>query len=181
MKVVIIRHGEVDHKIREWCNPKEYEEDVKAYDLAPILPMNYEVPQVDHATYYVSMLPRTLATAKAIFGEREYIATELLNEVPIAASIRTKLRLPLAFWSISARLQWLFNSKRQKEGKRDTVIRANRFIDDLLEKKEDCVVVTHGFFMITLLSEMRKSGFTLKGKSAGFSNGESVEGYIDIR
>ena len=123
----------------------------------------------------MSSLPRTLETAKAVFGEREYIATDLIDEVPISASISTKLKMPFAFWSISCRLQWLFNSKRQKESQKDTIIRAEKFVDGLIAKNEDCAVVTHGFFMITLLKVMKNKGFVVAGKTLGFSNGEFVE------
>ncbi|SFV05009.1 histidine phosphatase family protein [Butyrivibrio sp. INlla21] len=174
MKVVIIRHGVVDYKMSRRCNSEEFDQDVKRYDEAPILPMEYHVPTGDYKSYYVSSLSRTLATARDIFGDKEYISTELLDEVPLSSSIKTNKRLPLAFWKISSRLQWLFNSKRPKEGKKDTVIRANKFIDDLIEKNEDCAVVSRGFFMITLLSEMKKRGFAVEGKNAGFTNGECV-------
>ena len=174
MKVVIIRHGVVDYKMSPRCNSEEFDQDVKRYDEAPILPMEYNVPIGEYKSYYVSSLSRTLATARDIFGDKEYISTELLDEVPLSSSIKTNKRLPLAFWNISARLQWLFNSKRLKESKRDTAIRANRFIDILIEKNEDCAVVSHGFFMITLLSEMKKRGFMIQGKSAGYENGEYV-------
>ncbi|RKM63259.1 hypothetical protein D6856_03820 [Butyrivibrio sp. XB500-5] len=174
MKVVIIRHGVVDYKMNLRCNSEEFDQDVKKYDEAPILTMEYNVPAGDYKSYYVSSLSRTLATARDIFGDKEYISTELLDEVPLSSSIKTNKRLPLAFWKISSRLQWLFNSKRPKEGKKDTVIRANKFIDDIIVKNEDCAVVSHGFFMITLFSEMKKRGFMIQGKAAGYENGEYV-------
>ena len=172
MKIVIIRHGTVDYKMRDWSNSKEVSHDYKMYDRAPIMPSQYLVPQSDYKAYYVSSLPRTLETAKAIFGERDYIVSELLDEVPISASIATKLRLPLAFWNITGRIQWLFNSKRQKESRKETIIRAERFVDELIAKNEDCAIVTHGFFVITLLNTMKKRGFLIRGKTSRFENGE---------
>lgn len=174
MNVVIIRHGEVDYNIRKWSNSEEVNQDFAAYNHAPIISAKYHVPQGDYKDYYVSSLPRTLETARAMFGDRDYIATDLIDEVPISASISTNLRLPLAFWSISSRLQWLFNSKRQKESRKETIIRAEKFVDGLIAKNEDCAVVTHGFFMITLLKVMKNKGFAVTGKTSGFANGEFV-------
>ena len=172
MNIVIIRHGAVDYNIRKWSNSEEVNHDFEAYNIAPIISAKYHVPQGDYKAYYVSSLPRTLETAKAMFGEQDYIVSELIDEVPLSASIETKLRLPLAFWDITGRIQWLFNSKRQKESQKETIIRAERFVEDLVSKNEDCVIVTHGFFMITLLEVMKKKGFSIKGKSSGFANGE---------
>ncbi len=174
MNVVIIRHGAVDYNIRKWSNSEEVNQDFAAYNHAPIISAKYHVPQGDYKDYYVSSLPRTLETARAMFGDRDYIATDLIDEVPISASISTNLRLPLAFWSISSRLQWLFNSKRQKESRKETIIRAEKFVDGLIAKNEDCAVVTHGFFMITLLKVMKNKGFAVTGKTSGFANGEFV-------
>ena len=174
MNIVIIRHGAVDYNIRKWSNSEEVNHDFEAYNHAPIISAKYHVPQGDYKAYYVSSLPRTLETAKTVFGERDYIATDLIDEVPISASISTKLKMPLAFWSISSRLQWLFNSKRQKESRKDTIIRAEKFVDGLILKGEDCALVTHGFFMITLLKVMKNKGFVVAGKTSGFSNGEFV-------
>ncbi len=36
----------------------------------------------------------------------------------------------------------------------------------------DIAVVTHGFYMHTLLQEMKKVGFKMTGTSANFKNGE---------
>ena len=172
VKIVIIRHGEVDYKMRKWSNSEEVSQDYKMYDQAPVISAEYNVPKSGSQAYYVSSLSRTLETAKAMFGEQDYIVSELIDEVPLSASIETKLRLPLVFWNITGRIQWLFNNKRQKESRKETIIRAERFVEDLVSKNEDCAIVTHGFFMITLLNVMKKKGFYIKGKSSGFANGE---------
>ena len=174
MNVVIIRHGAVDYNIRKWGNSEEVNQDFEAYNHAPIISAKYHVPQGNYMAYYVSSLPRTLETARAMFGDCDYIATDFIDEVPISASVSTKLRLPLVFWNTSSRLQWLFNSKRQKESRKETIIRAEKFVDGLILKGEDCAVVTHGFFMITLLKVMKNKGFAVTGKTSGFANGEFV-------
>jgi hypothetical protein len=38
----------------------------------------------------------------------------------------------------------------------------------------DVAVVTHGFYMHTLIKEMRKAGFRMMGSSLKFKNGEYV-------
>ena len=43
------------------------------------------------------------------FGEKKFISTKLLNEVPLCASVASNKKLPLLFWNISGRLQWFFN------------------------------------------------------------------------
>lgn len=69
------------------------------------------------------------------------------------------MRLPLWFWNLTGRLQWFFNSTRQAEGRQFTEARARKFVKMLCKDGIDSVVVTHGFYMHTLLRELKKAGF----------------------
>jgi hypothetical protein len=42
------------------------------------------------------------------------------------------------------------------------------------KENTDCAVVTHGFFMHTLLREIKKAGFRTNKSSAAYKNGEYV-------
>lgn len=83
-------------------------------------------------------------------------------------------KLPLIFWNVSGRLQWFCNVHSQKECREKTVYRAEQFIEMIIEKENDCIIVTHGFFMHTLLSQMKKQGFQISHLRISYSNGECV-------
>jgi broad specificity phosphatase PhoE len=66
------------------------------------------------------------------------------------------------------------NSDRQIEGHSKTVERARQFVAMISDEDADCAVVTHGFFMHTLLREIKKAGFRTNKSSATYKNGEYV-------
>lgn len=174
MKVVLIRHGKVNFKWRLWYTSEQFNEACRQYNLAPIQQIEYSIPEGVYSCYYISMLSRTRETAQSIFGERNYIATKLIDEVPLSASYNTWIKMPLMFWNVTGRIQWFFNNSKQKENRLQAEKRANQFVKVVMEKNEDCVVVTHGFFMHMLVSELKKYGFTIDNKSTKYANGDYV-------
>lgn len=174
LKLIVMRHGEVNYKWRKWSTSEQFNEDCRLYDIAPILPMSYSVPKEKISRCYVSTLSRSIETAHAIWGDLEYISSSLLDEVPLTASIETRKRLPLTFWNITGRLQWWLNSKNQKESRAETLLRAEQVLDLLAEKNENCVVITHGFFIHSLLKVMKERGFQISKKSLNYATGEYV-------
>ncbi|MDE5932823.1 MAG: histidine phosphatase family protein [Lachnospiraceae bacterium] len=102
--------------------------------------------------------------------ERAYIQMSGLCEVPLRSFAKLRFRLPLWVWNVAGRLQWFLGSRRQTESRSDTVKRAKEAIRQFAEE-DDCVVVTHGFFMKTFLGQMKKAGYVLEGDRAlGFDN-----------
>lgn len=174
MKVVLIRHAKVNFKWKSWYTSEQFDKACKEYDQALITDSGYSAPEGVYSSYYISALPRTRETAQRIFGERDYIVTELINEVPLSAGHNSGIKLPLVFWNVSGRLQWYFNNPRQQEGRLQTGKRAMQFVNKLKEKNEDCVVVTHGFFMHTLVAELKREGFVVDNKSLKYDNGQCV-------
>lgn len=173
MKVTIVRHGKVKHIWKESCNSTEFDHECMLYDNAPIEDVECSI---DHTAdkVYISTLDRTLQTGKKMFGEREFIASKHINEVPLRSSFDTRMRLPLWFWNMSGRLQWLVNSKRQVESRKQTIKRAESFVQDIIGKNEDCVLITHGFFMHTLISEMKRKGFKSGKTGIHYKNCEAI-------
>ena len=174
MKIVIIRHGKVNYTWNKWYTSEEFDQACSEYDDAPIMEKKYSVPDIEYQSIIISGLSRTRDTVENLNVNGSCKRTELINEVPLRSSVDTKLRLPLWFWNISGRLQWFFNSPRQAEGQRETRKRARRFAMILRKEYKDCLVVTHGFFMHTLLSEMRKTGFAVSKSRLYYKNGEYV-------
>ena len=122
---------------------------------------------------FISSLPRSRDTATDLFDSRPR-QTEWIDEVPLRSSFDTKIRLPLWFWNLSGRLQWFVNSSRQPEGRIRTRARAKKMVDLLCREEVDGAIVTHGFFMITLLREMKRAGFRISKSHAKYQNGEYV-------
>ncbi|MBO5609829.1 MAG: histidine phosphatase family protein [Eubacterium sp.] len=174
MRVVIIRHAEVDFCWSRRCTSELFDSECRKYDLFPIKNVSYKIPKNVYRKIYVSEFSRSQDTAKKLFPNGEYFESGLINEVPLKSSFDTKVNMPLWFWNLTGRLQWFVNSGRQVEGRRQTRERAKEFVEMIGNDDMDVAVVTHGFFMHTLLKEMKKVGFKMTGASVKFKNGEYV-------
>ncbi|MEE3473699.1 MAG: histidine phosphatase, partial [Butyrivibrio hungatei] len=124
MRVVIIRHAEVDFCWSRWCSSEMFDSECRKYDLSPIKNVTCCIPQIIYQRIYVSELSRSKDTAKLLFPSGEYVESRLINEVPLKSSFDTKINMPLWFWNLTGRFQWFVNSRRQAEGRRQTRERA---------------------------------------------------------
>ncbi len=173
MIVTVIRHGKVNHTWKKWCTSSGFDEQCRLYDSAPIEKMARDKER--HVSkVYISTLDRSLQTAKMLLGDMEFCTTGQINEVPLRSAFDTGLKFPLWFWNIAGRVQWLCNSGRQLETRRQTRKRADSFVQDLLKADEDCTLVTHGFFMHTLISVMEQYGFKADKAGLQYKNGEAI-------
>ena len=123
---------------------------------------------------YISTLLRTRLTAETLFGQRSFVKSDLIHEVPMRSAFDSKKRIPLWFWYVSVRLQWLCGRSRQPESMIQTRERARRFVDEIIQKNEDCIIVTHGFFMRTLMAVMKRHGFKEDNMPLYYKNGETI-------
>lgn len=181
MRVIIIRHGKVDFKWKKWSTSGQFDKDCKMYDKAPIFCLSFDVSRIKYQTIYISTLQRSRETANQLFGDKDFISTKLIDEVPLCASFTSSRKLPLVFWNVSGRLQWFFNIPSQKECRRETVHRAEQFIEMIEKKEENCIIITHGFFMHTLLNQMKKQAFQISHTRLKYSNGECIIAENSIR
>lgn len=173
MKIVVIRHGKVEYTWSRWCTSEEFDKACMAYDRAPVRHSAYPVPAVGSDNVFISSLPRSRETAAALYSSSSR-QTAWADEVPMRSGFDTKIKLPVWFWNLSGRLQWFFNSPRQAEGRRGTQARARNMVDLLCREGADAAIVTHGFYMITLLREMKHAGFRISKSHLNYQNGEYV-------
>ena len=164
---------EVKHTWEKYCSSEEFDDECRLNDIAPIEEMT-KAAICDASIIYISTLDSSYQTAKKMYGERSFCRTELINEVPLKSAFDTQLKLPTWYWNILGRLQWLANSSRQPEPRSQTEKRAERFTRGIVKRNEDCVVVTHGFFMHTLISVMKQRSFNCDKTSAHYKNGEAI-------
>lgn len=163
MKITIIRHEKVDMLWNKKYNSTTYDLACDEYDRRPIIFSTKEYFKADNTkAIYISELSRTHETACRIFEKKNFHKTAFLNEVPLKSFKDTDKMYPLWLWNFTGRLQWLLQSKRQVESKKATIIRAGKMIDLLEKQRQDCYLITHGFYMRTLIKELKKQGYKIK-------------------
>jgi len=159
MKIGIVRHFKVDYKAKIFMNSQDFIDYVDGYNNASVIENEVALTKGMWNKCYCSDMPRAIKTAESIY-HGEIIKSELLREVTMHPSRQTKTRIPAFIWSITSRIEWKFNKESQKEGINKTKERAKAFVQILdLTANENILLVTHGFFSITLIGELRKLGF----------------------
>lgn len=176
MRIVMIRHAKVDMRWEKSYDSRSFDRACLEYDKKHIVFEGKENIQIgNREKIYISDLSRTYETACKLFEESNFVKTSLINEVPLKSFKDTSQKYPLWLWNFWGRVQWLLQNKRQPEGMADTAARAKKFIDTLEKDKEDCYVVTHGFFMRAFIKELKRKGYKIKqSKLFKISNLEKI-------
>lgn len=159
MRIGLVRHFKVHCPHKKMMTSEEFRQWSKKYEHAKIIKNAVEMYGIQWDICYSSDLPRAVTTAKEVYSGNINF-DKLLREVDNAPFIHTeRLRLPFALWHICGRLAWLFKSKSQPETIRGTKKRVRRFMNKIDWSKENILIVSHGFMMYNLQSELRKRGF----------------------
>lgn len=134
------------------------------YDEAHIVYVDESEPEYAGVgeMIYISELSRTYETAHRLFGERAFCRTCLLNGVPLRSFRDTGKRYPLWVWNFVGRMQWLLENKRQPESRRETVLRAEKTVELAEDYGVDCYMITHGFYLRTLLRVLEKRRYEIR-------------------
>lgn len=166
MKITIIRHGKVNMKWPKKCTSYDFDKACLEYDISNIEEIK-SFPPIENISgkIYVSPLSRSLNTAKRLFKRTDFFEFSEITEVPLKSFKDTNTSYPLWIWNVVGRIQWLFNNKRQIESRLSTQKRANKVIDICEAESTDCVLVTHGFFIKTLLKVLKSRGYSVKGNT----------------
>ena len=90
MRAIVMRHGKVDFQWKKWSTSEQFNKDCQMYDEAPIYLLLSNDIQIDSQDIYISTLQRSRDTAKQLFGERDFISTKLLDEVPLAKFLMSR-------------------------------------------------------------------------------------------
>lgn len=163
MKITIIRHGKVSMKWPQKCSSSEFDMACTKYDNSDIEAINAISLDTHVDKIYVSKLSRSVNTARRLFTDMKTYEMPEIGEVPLKSFMDTSKSLPLWIWNVLGRMQWYIGNNRQLEIRKDTIQRANKVIDICEQGKEDCVLVTHGFFIKVLLKVLKSRGYKLFG------------------
>ena len=176
MKITIIRHQKVKMKWPSWCDSVAFDQACMEYDVSEIFSLHAE--NVTDEAIYVSGMRRSADTAKALFPNSHFILLESIREVPLRSFWDCKIKLPLWIWNVMGRVQWKLCIRKQQESFEQTRQRALEVIKYLESKDEDCILVTHGFFMRTLIKELKKKNYKIEnGNGPAFTNLQRVAAY----
>lgn len=159
MKIGIVRHFKVDYKLKRMMNSSDFEDYVKSYDNSPVVENKIHLKDIQWNKCYCSDLKRAIITAKSIYDKTLEI-TDLLREVKMCPIKKSELKIPTFLWSISSRIAWKLDHVSQLETATYTRKRAKDFLSKLdLNTNENILIVSHGFFLITLINELKLLGF----------------------
>lgn len=160
MKLGLVRHFKVNIKPGEGkLSPSQFEEAMKNYDYADVTSNGLIINKKEWDICYSSSLPRAVKTVQTIYGG-EIITTDLLCEVPILPFTKRNIILPSFVWHAAARFAWFKNKPSQPEGKNQTRKRVEEFLNLINSSgKENILIVSHGFFLSSLVRELSKRGF----------------------
>lgn len=127
MKMIMIRHEQVDMLWEKTYHSVSFDQACAQYDKSPIVCAREECfTGKSDIEVYISELPRTYETADRLFHGRDFYKTELLNEVPLRSFKDTDKAYPLWWWFFMGRVQWFCQNRRQPETRKETVSRAKK-------------------------------------------------------
>lgn len=164
-----MRHYKVNCKINNFNTADSFNQNCKNYDNSEIMPgksFSFDVVNV-----YTSNLSRAIKTAQFQDFSCKIISTPLLNEVPTRSFINRNIKLPTILWYLISRLQWLIGFGNQLEYSLETLNRINEFLNSIEDKKEDTLIVGHGFYFFIMRSILKKRGY-IGRCPISFKNGE---------
>ena len=166
MRIIVIRHEKVDMTWDRKYNSVAYDLACEHYDRCPIAFSDKKYEKIAGTEkVYVSGLSRTYETACRLFDGTDFVKTDMLNEVPLRSFKDTERSYPLWVWNFIGRFQWFLGKSRQPESREQTRIRAKGMIKLLEKRQEDCYLVTHGFYMRVLISELRRCGYRIRNEN----------------
>ncbi len=167
-QVALIRHGEPDLTKTGQFTYDEAKNFIKNYDsVGIILPDRpfFKLKETEEVALFTSTIPRAQATAKYLFGaEREIVTTEDFREFErIIGNRRLKMRLPLKYWTTTARIKWMLGLDGEGiESFGEAKERARQgamLLDDTSEENPKVILVAHGFLNRYIRKNLEKLGW----------------------
>lgn len=148
------------------------------YDEAGILEHDHPPASLralaDSADLIVSSdLPRAIATAERLVGDRQILLSALLREAPGEWPAWPSVRLPRRMWEIAVTLRWGYRILRGTDvppRDRERGDAAARWLIDLTRDHDHVVVVTHGIFRRILALELERMGWRPDGARRSYAN-----------
>ncbi|WP_096435861.1 histidine phosphatase family protein [Alteribacter populi] len=159
MRIGLLRHFEVERGYpNSFIRASELIKWVDEYDESDVTETDVDLQKIDWQRCFSSDLKRADITARKVFDKDIEFRSEL-REVRMAPFIKWNIRIPLLLHLLFLRVAWLFNHQSQPESKKDVMARINVSLDEILESKNDVLIVGHGGIMLLMRKELVNRGF----------------------
>lgn len=167
-QIALIRHGEPALEKIGRFSYEEAKQYMKDYDSVGILVPDepfFLVQEGEDILFYVSNLNRARATADYLFGpEQERVESAEFREFERSlGNRRAPISLPLRYWTVTARLEWLLGINREGiESFGAAKKRAERAAEKLHSQRREhdkIAVVAHGFLNRYLKKYLKDRGW----------------------
>lgn len=157
MKIGLIRHFKVKmtYPKKILISKVELNELFRTYNQSDIIvPQKIQISN-NWNQCYSSPLKRAKHTAEYLHQDTIYI-NHHLQEIEALDLLKGNMKLPLVLWAILLRYKTFSNKTLMKKHE----LNIQLFINEILKsKKENILIVSHGFIMILLRKELARRGF----------------------
>ena len=167
--IVLARHGEPALSRKVLLSAEEYRRFWASYEVLGILPGQTPPDELMQfvakcGSLVSSTRLRSIESAMALAGERQFLQHEILVEAPLPPpNWPSWIKMSPKFWGFFARLWWwCFNHHQGEETRAQAVRRADEAAEMLIGMAvdgEDVVVLAHGFFNFMIGRALRRRGW----------------------
>lgn len=167
--IVLARHGEPALSRKVLLSAQEYRRFWASYEVLGILPGQTPPDELMQFVARCGALVsstrlRSIESAKALAGERQFAQHDLLVEAPLPPpNWPSWIKMSPKFWGFFARVWWwCFNHHEGEETRAQAVRRAEEAAEmliDMADGGEDVVVLAHGFFNFMIGRALRRRGW----------------------
>ncbi len=171
MKIILIRHAEVDINKNSFAYAFELKKWLDIYNNAEIKKdfiSKHEISNIFDSSDRIlcSGLKRSYDSL-ALYGKIPDEEDELFNEAGLPFANWRWVKLPLSLWAVIFRVMWLFGYKKNGESLQEAKIRAQKGASKLVASCEKGTTVTllgHGLMNRLIAKELVKRGWSNQGK-----------------
>jgi len=171
MKIILIRHAEVDIDKNSFAYAYELKKWLDIYNSAEIkkeFVSKDEISNIFESSdkIFCSGLKRSFDSV-ALYGKTPDEQDEIFNEAGLPYANWKLVKLPLSVWAIIFRIMWLFGYKNNGESLQVAKDRAKKGANKLIsscEKGATVMLLGHGLMNRLIGKELLKQGWERKGK-----------------
>jgi len=181
MKIILIRHAEVEIDKNTFTYASELKKWLHIYDHAEIKKALVSKDEIlalfnQTDTLFCSRLKRSLDSV-ALYGKSPHETDELFNEAGLPFANWGWVKLPLSWWAVVFRVMWLFGYANNGESLKEAKARAKKGAERLIEACAENGTVTllgHGLMNRLIGKELVKRGWKSQGKMGSANWGYGV-------